>query len=61
MLNYEKWHEENMKNPNFRKDWEALEPWYQAEKAKIDARLAREARRRKPKIANESIRVKASL
>ncbi|MDR0936463.1 MAG: hypothetical protein LBM98_07290 [Oscillospiraceae bacterium] len=52
---------EQLKDPEFRKEYDALEDWGKQIQAQIDARLAREASRRKPKISAESIRVKASL
>jgi hypothetical protein len=52
---------EQMQNPEFKKEWDALEPWYQAEKAKIEARIAREARRRKSKTVAEKVPVRRAF
>ena len=38
MTNYDKFFEEQMKNPEFRKEWEALQPEFAIVQAMIDAR-----------------------
>ena len=38
MTNYDKYFEEQMKNPDFRKEWEALQPEFAIVQAMIDAR-----------------------
>jgi hypothetical protein len=61
MLTFEEVHAESMKNPEFKKEWDALEPERRRTQAKIDARIAREARRRAPETVVEKVPVRRAF
>jgi hypothetical protein len=52
---------EELKNPEFKKEWDALELERRRTQAKIDARTAREARRRTPENVAEKAPVRRAF
>jgi hypothetical protein len=61
MLTFEEVHAERMKDPEFRREYDALEDWGKQIQAEIDARIAREARRRAPETVAEKVPVRRAF
>ena len=58
MLTFSDYHREKMKDPNFKREYDALEGWYQEELARQEAldRAEEEKRRRAGRRAHTNLR-----